>query len=171
MCLIILSDFLTGSMLGNTKDLDRVRDIYRVPYRIPLPPNSPVSFIKKKIDYLASQYYKIDFFQYSFIPTISNNPIGIISYKIKPKIGVLTPEDVSLFVDGDLNLDQKGYQSQEFKTSETKIKFTHNKNLLPTELRMTVLLSAIGKKRENNYLMIVIASKDKGGNLGFKIHY
>jgi hypothetical protein len=164
--LIILSDFLTGSMLGNTKDLDRVRDIYRVPYNIPLKPNSPVSFIKKKIDYLASQYYKIDFFQYSFIPTISNNPIGIISYKIKPKIGVLTPEDVSLFIDGDLNLDQKGYESQKFKTSETKIKFTHNKNLVPTELRMTVLLP-LGKN-EKIIFDDIIASKDKGGKWASK---
>jgi molecular chaperone DnaK (HSP70) len=138
--LIILSDFLTGSMLGNTKDLERVKDIYSVPYGIGLPPNSPVSFVKKKIDYLASQYYKIDFFQYSFISTATNNLIGIISYKIKPKIGVLTPEDVSLFVDGDLTIDQRGFQSQEFQTSETKIKFTHNHNLVPTELKMTIFL-------------------------------
>jgi len=138
--LILLSDFLTGSMLGNTKDLDRVRDIYRVTYGSGLPPTSPVTYIKKQIDFLASQYYKIDFFQYSFIPTNTNSQIGIISYKIKPKIGVLTPEDVSLFVDGDLRLDQQGYQSQQFKTSETKIKFTHNKNLFPAELRMTIIL-------------------------------
>jgi molecular chaperone DnaK (HSP70) len=158
--LIILSDFLTGSMLGNTKDLDRVKDIYRVQYGIGQPPNSPVSFIKKKIDHLASQYYKIDFFQYAFNSSPSN-PIGIISYKIKPKIGVLTPEDVSLFVDGDLSLDQRGYQSQEFKTSETKIKFTHNKNLLPTELRMAVILpSDIGDKVLFDQ---VVAAKNESG--------
>jgi len=157
--LIILSDFLTGSMLGNTKDLDRVRDIYRVSYNVPLSPNSPVGFIKKKIDYLASQYYKIDFFQYSFIPNITNSPIGIISYKIKPKIGVLTPEDVSLFIDGDLNLSQEGYESQEFKTCETQIKFTHNKNLVPTELKMTITLPSI----TGNKILFgdVIAKKDE----------
>jgi molecular chaperone DnaK (HSP70) len=138
--LVLLSDFLTGSMLGNTKDLDRVRDIYRVSYESGLPPTSPVTYVKKQIDYLASQYYKIDFFQYSFIPSNTSGPIGILGYKIKPKIGVLTPEDVSLFVDGDLSLDQRGYQSQIFKTSETSLKFTHNKNLVPTELRMTILL-------------------------------
>ncbi|UPT71043.1 MAG: hypothetical protein M0D53_01095 [Flavobacterium sp. JAD_PAG50586_2] len=139
--LILLSDFLTGSMLGNTKDLDRVRDIYRVTYGSRLQPTSPVTYIKKHIDFLTSQYYKIDFFQYSFIPANTNSPIGIIAYKIKPKIGVLTPEDVSLFVDGDLSLNQWGYQSQKFRTSETKIKFTHNKNLVPIELRMSVTLS------------------------------
>lgn len=159
--LILLSDFLTGSMLGNTKDLDRVRDIYRATYASGLPPTSPVTYIKKQIDFLASQYYKIDFFQYSFIPANTSNQIGIIAYKIKPKIGVLTPEDVSLFVDGDLSLDQRGYQSQEFKTSETKIKFTHNKNLIPTELRMTVILpSAIGDKVLFDE---VIAAKDETG--------
>ena len=145
--LILLSDFLTGSMLGNTKDLDRVRDIYRVPYGVELPPDSPVAYIKRQIDYLASQYYKIDFFQYSFISAHSNDLIGIIACKIKPKIGVLTPEDVSLFVDGDLSLDQQGYQSQYFLTNETKIKFTHNKNLVPAELKMTVILpQAAGDK-------------------------
>jgi len=159
--LILLSDFLTGSMLGNTKDLDRVRDIYRVSYGIGLPPNSPVTYIKRQIDFLASQYYKIDFFQYSFIPNNTSSPIGIIAYKIKPKIGVLTPEDVSLFVDGDLSLDQRGYQSQEFKTSETKIKFTHNQNLIPTELRMTVILpSSISEKV---LFDDVVAVKDETG--------
>jgi molecular chaperone DnaK (HSP70) len=159
--LILLSDFLTGSMLGNTKDLDRVRDIYRVPYGRGLQPSSAVTYIKKKIDFLASQYYKIDFFQYSFIPTNTSSPIGIIAYKIKPKIGVLTPEDVSLFVDGDLSLDQRGFQSQDFKTSETKIKFTHNKNLAPTELRMTVTLP-IGR---GNMIIFddLIARKDETG--------
>jgi molecular chaperone DnaK (HSP70) len=157
--LIILSDFLTGSMLGNTKDLDRVRDIYQVPCGIELPANSPVSYVKKEIDYLASQYYKIDFFQYSFIPRFTKNPIGIISFKIKPKIGVLTPEDVALFVDGDLSLDQRGYQSQQFKISKTKIKFTHNKNLIPTELRMTVSLP-FGNK-DTILFDDVIANKDE----------
>ncbi len=159
--LIILSDFLTGSMLGNTKDLDRVKDIYRVPYGIGLTPNSPVSFVKKKIDFLASQYYKIDFFQYSFIPTNTKNPIGIIAYKVKPKIGVLTPEDVSLFVDGDLSLDQRGYLSQQFKTSETSIKFTHNKNLIPTELRMIVTLPY--GNQDKVIFNDLIASRDETG--------
>lgn len=157
--LIILSDFLTGSMLGNTKDLDRVRDIYRVPYNVQLPSNSPVSYIKKEIDNLASQYYKIDFFQYSFIPNNSSNPIGIISYKIKPKIGVLTPEDVSLFIDGDMDLDQRGYESSIFKTSETQIKFTHNQNLVPNELKMTVALPVL--KGDKIIFDDIIAMRDE----------
>lgn len=135
---IILSDFLTGSMLGNTKDLDRIRDIFSVPYGINLPSNSPVSFIKSEIDKLAAQYYRIDFFQYSFITPSSNNLIGIIGFKVKPKVGILTPEDVALFVDGDLSLNQRGYKSQKFKTNKTKIKFTHNNNLKPTELALTI---------------------------------
>lgn len=157
--LIILSDFLTGSQLGNTKDLDRVKDIYSVSYATIPPENSAVSYIKKQIDYLASQYYKIDFFQYSFIPTNSKNAIGIISYKIKPKIGVLTPEDVSLFVDGELSLDQRGFQSQNFRTSETAIKFTHNKNLIPQELRLSIILPEDSSKIIFNDLIATIDEK------------
>ncbi|MDR2653203.1 MAG: hypothetical protein LBC68_12995 [Prevotellaceae bacterium] len=140
--LILLSDFLTGAMLGNTKDLNRVRDIYQVSYNATLSPTSPVTYIKKRIDYLASQYYKLDYFQYSFLTSQNDNwddkQIAIIGLKIKPKIGVLNPEDVALFVDGNLDLDQQGYQSQNFKMSDTKIKFTHNNNLVSTELRMTI---------------------------------
>ncbi|MDR1170384.1 MAG: hypothetical protein LBK97_06080, partial [Prevotellaceae bacterium] len=152
--LIILSDFLTGSLLGNTKDLDRVRDIFRVVYNTPLSNNSPVMWVKKEIDCLASQYYRIEFFQYSFV---SSSMIGILGYKIKPKVGTLTPEDVALFVDGDLDLYQKGYQSDKFKTSETKIKFTHNKNLVVTELRMNIALP------QNDSLLFsgVVASKNE----------
>jgi hypothetical protein len=160
--LIILSDFLTGSMLGNTKDLDRVKDIFLVPYTASLPSNSPVNYIKEKVDFLSAQYYKIDFFQYSFIPNNVNNRIGIISYKVKPKIGVLTPEDVSIFVDADLNLNQKGYKSLEFKTSETEIKFTHNQYLVPTQLRMTIFSFNQG----NSTILFdnVVAEKDEVGD-------
>jgi len=165
--LILLSDFLTGAMLGNTKDLNRVRDIYQVPYNATLSPTSPVTYIKKRIDYLASQYYKLDYFQYSFHAATNsrwdnNKQIAIIGLKIKPKIGVLTPEDVALFVDGNLDLDQKGYQSQNFKMSETKIKFTHNKNLMPTELRMTILQPT---DEGNNVIFDdVIAKKNESGS-------
>jgi molecular chaperone DnaK (HSP70) len=154
--LVILSDFLTGSLLGNTKDLERVRDIFTVPYSTPLSPDSPVSWIKKEIDYLASQYYRIEFFQYSFA---ASPMIGILGYKIKPKIGTLTPEDVALFVDGDLDLNQRGYRSDKFTTSKTKIKFTHNVNLTVTELRMNIALP------ENDTLLFgdVVASKNEAG--------
>jgi len=156
--LIILSDFLTGSMLGNTKDLDRVKDIYRVSYDRPTLDDSPVSFIKKKIDYIASQYFRIDFFQYSFISKANSQLMGILAYKIKPKVGVKTPEDVSLFVDGDLDLYQRGYKSEKFKTNKTKIKFTHNKNLEATELKMTIA--------SNNKVFFddAVASKNEAGN-------
>jgi molecular chaperone DnaK (HSP70) len=164
--LILLSDFLTGAMLGNTKDLNRVRDIYQVPYNAALSPTSPVTYIKKRIDYLSAQYYKLDYFQYAFLVASnnhwdSNKQIAIIGLKIKPKIGVSNPEDVALFVDGNLDLDQKGYQSQNFKMSDTKIKFTHNKNLVPTELRMTILLPA----DEGNTVIFddVIAKPDEAG--------
>ncbi|MDR2775985.1 MAG: hypothetical protein LBC19_14865, partial [Tannerella sp.] len=154
--LVILSDFLTGSLLGNTKDLDRVRDIFRLPYGAPLSPNSPVSWVKKEIDRLASQYYRIEFFQYSFV---ASPMIGILGYKIKPKVGTLTPEDVALFVDGDLDLNQRGYRSDRFTTSKTKIKFTHNRNLAVTELRMNIALP------QNDSLLFdgVVASKNKAG--------
>jgi molecular chaperone DnaK (HSP70) len=155
--LIILSDFLTGSLLGNTKDLDRVRDIFRVPYGTSLPSGSPVSRIKKKIDYLASQYYRIEFFQYSFV---ASPMIGILGYKVKPKVGTMRPEDVALFVDGDLDLNQRGYRSDKYATGRTKIKFTHNKNLTVTELRMNITLP-----RQNGASLFddVVASRNEAG--------
>lgn len=159
--LILLSDFMTGAMLGNTKDLDRVRDIYRVPYGIGLTSHSPVNSIQKQIDYLASKYYKVDYFQYSFIPDNTRTPIGIIAYKIKPKVGLRTLEDVSVFVDGDLSLEQKGYNSDLFKTSETKIKFTHNEKLEPVELRLTIVMPS--SNGESVLFDDVVATLDKAG--------
>lgn len=159
--LIILSDFLTGSMLGNTRDLDRIKDIYNLPYNTKLPINSPPEIIKKRADFLASKFYKIDFFQYSFIPNTNNNPIGIIAYKIKPKVGVLSPEDVSLFVDSDIKMEQKGYQERKFQISETQIKFTHNADLAATELRLK-----IGRPLESSQIIYfdeIIAKKDSAG--------
>lgn len=136
--LIILSDFLTGSALGNTKDLDRVRDIFQVPYGTNLPDHSPVSYIKNEINYLHSQYYRIDFFQYSFRPRTTTNAIGILGYKIKPKAGALTPEDISFSIDDDLSIHQRGYESTRFRINATRLKFTHNPDLVPQELLLSI---------------------------------
>jgi len=159
--LILLSDFLAGSMFGNTEDLNRVRDIFHVVYGVSIPPHSPVGYIKKQIDFLASQYYKIDFFQYAFQPLNGAKRIGIISYKIKPKVGVLTPENIALFVDGNLHLNQRGYKSKEFRVSATSIKFTHNISLKPQELKLIISMP-VGKK-DSVLFNDVIASKNATG--------
>lgn len=155
--LIILSDFLTGASFGNTRDLDRVKDIYRVEYYKRLSSSSPVSYIKNHIDQLAAKFYKVDYFQYSFVPRTTSNPIGIIAYKIKPKVGIRSPEDITLFVDGDLGLKQRGYESATFFTTDASIKFTHNNHLNVDE----VLMSVVGDKGDV-FFQDLIASKSKG---------
>ncbi|MBR9999767.1 MAG: Hsp70 family protein, partial [Cyclobacteriaceae bacterium] len=163
-------DFLTGSMFGNKKDLDRVRDIYKIPYRANLPVNSPVRYIRDQIDYLASGFYKIDYFEFSFNnPVQPEDPISIIAFKVKPKAGVQTPEDVALFVDGDLNLRQKGYQSMLFQISGTEIKFTHNARLKPEELSLIISLPG---REERILFSDIIASKtpDEGWISGYAVN-
>ncbi len=145
--LVLLSDFKTGSMLGNKLDLDRVRDIFQVAYNVSISSKSPVSFIKKEIDFLSSRYYKIDFFEYAFLTPVSDEPIGVIVSKVKPKVGILAPEDVALFVDGEWELDQRGYHSTTFRTSPTEIRFTHNQDLTVTEIRLTISMAQAGKEK------------------------
>ena len=135
--LILLSDFLSGSMQGNKQDFNRIKEAYGYSPTGPLPPNSAPAFIKKFSDGLASKYYKIDFFDFAF----SGSPQpGIIGFKIKPQAGSLTPEDISIFVDADIDLYQRGYQSRNFSISDTRIKFTHNKYLKPQEVYLKILL-------------------------------
>jgi len=158
---IILSDFLTGSSLGNKKDLDRVRDIFEVSYASPLYRGAPVYDIKDEIDRAGSRFFKIDYFEYAFTSGRSNNAIAIIGYKIKPDAGKVSPEDLSLFVDGDLRLSQKGYQSTDFRLYPTLIKFTHNNALQPVRLRMEISLEKGG--RSSPIFIDTIAVKDARG--------
>lgn len=156
--LIILSDFLTGAMLGNTRDLDRVKDIYGVKYYERITSASPVSYLKQHIDQLAAKFYKVDYFQYSFVSQTSNQPIGIIAYKIKPKVGIRSPEDVAIFIDGDLGLRQKGYESTTFSTTDVSVKFTHNPSLSVEEVHMSILSDNGG----HTFFSGAVASKATG---------
>ncbi len=135
--LILLSDFLTGSMLGNKNDFNRLKESFGYPGGLPVPGNSPPAVVKAFIDELSDKYYRIDFFEYSFT---GKPQIGIISYKIKPKAGSLKPEDISILVDNDLSIKQLKYQSPKFSVSDCLVKFTHNKNLITTHLSLKLEL-------------------------------
>jgi molecular chaperone DnaK (HSP70) len=136
--LIILSDFLTGSMHGNKMDFNRIRDIYSYSYDRVLPENSAPNLIKSFTDKLSSAYYKIDYFEFAFDRTITQKPISIIGYKVKPKAGNYNPEDVAIFIDSDIELIQRGYRSEKFRILESYIRFTHNDNLKPIEVTLKI---------------------------------
>lgn len=135
--IILLSDFLSGSMQGNKQDFNRIKEAYGYSPTATLSPNDAPSLIKKFSDGLAARYYKIDFFDFAFFG--SPQP-GIIGFKIKPQAGSLTPEDISIFVDADIDLYQRGYRSRSFSISDTRIKFTHNKYLKPAEVSLKITL-------------------------------
>lgn len=136
--LIILSDFLTGSMHGNKMDFNRIRDIYSYSYDRVLPENSAPNLIKSFTDKLSAAYYKIDYFEFTFDRTITQKPISIIGYKVKPKAGNYNPEDVAIFIDSDIELVQRGYRSEKFRIPESYIRFTHNDNLKPIEVTLKI---------------------------------
>jgi len=159
--LIILSDFLTGSMHGNKMDFDRIKDIYSYSYSKTLPGNSPPNLIKLFTDNLSSAFYKIDYFEFTFNNTINAKPISIIGYKIKPKAGKLNPEDVSIFVDSDLELRQRGYRSKKFKIPESAIKFTHNNHLKLVEVALQISIPHNGS--QNTIFSDIIATADNNG--------
>jgi hypothetical protein len=142
--LIILSDFLTGSMHGNKMDFNRIKDIYSYSYNRVLPKNSPPDLIKSFTDKLSSAYYKIDYFEFAFLKDHfqqQREDISIIAYKIKPKAGNYNPEDVAIFIDSDLELIQRGYKSEKFRIPESYLRFTHNDNLKPIEVTLKISIS------------------------------
>ncbi len=156
--LIILSDFLTGSMHGNKMDYNRIKDVYKYPYNTDLPKNSAPSLIKSFTDELASFFYKIDYFEITFNNTLNKKPISIISYKIKPKAGNYSPEDVSMFIDSDIKLIQKSYKSSKFNIPKSFLRFTHNSNIKPQKVYLKISIPD-----GNNQLILfddIIAFKD-----------
>jgi molecular chaperone DnaK (HSP70) len=145
--LIILSDFLTGSMHGNKMDFNRIRDIYSYSYDKVLPENSAPNLIKSFTDKLSAAYYKIDYFEFTFDRTITQKPISIIGYKVKPKAGNYNPEDVAIFIDSDIELIQRGYRSEKFRIPESYIRFTHNDNLKPIEVTLKISIPHNGTSK------------------------
>ena len=139
--IIILSDFLTGSMHGNKEDFKRIKDIYSYPYNTRLPENSAPNLIKSYTDKLLSAFYKIEFFEIAFLKSLypkQEDDISIIGYIVKPKAGNYNPEDVAIFVDSDIELVQRGYRSEKFRIPESYIRFTHNDNLKPIEVTLKI---------------------------------
>lgn len=156
--LIILSDFLSGSMQGNKQDYNRIKEVYGYSAVGNVPANSAPDLIKNFSDKLASRFYKVDFFDFTF----SGSPKpAIIAYKIKPQAGDISPEDISIFLDSDIELKQLGYRSKNFRISGTKIRFTHNQNLKPVEVSLQI--SITGSDKEYFLFDKIIASLNTEG--------
>ncbi len=134
--LIIVSDFLTGSQFGNKNDFLRLKDIYRYSYDNALSQKTAPNIIKEYINDLSGAFYPIDYFEYAF-GTKKNN-VGLIAYKIKPKAGKERPEDVSMFIDGNVELEQISYKGGEFNLSKSQLRFIHNDKIHIDELSLSV---------------------------------
>lgn len=135
--LIIVSDFLTGSELGNKEDYLRLRDIYKYyPYKRELSANAAPNVILNYINKLSNAFYPIKYFEYVFRSW--QEGLGIIAYKIKPKAGLQRSEDLSIFIDGNVDLKQIRYQGDEYTLSESKLRFTHNDKLKVEDLNLTI---------------------------------
>jgi len=135
--LIIMSDFLTGSEFGNRKDFERIKEVFGYNDK-----NSP-EIIRNYISKIESKFYLLDYFEFGITPIkhpqkSSGTKLGIIAYKIKPKASYLDNENLSIFVDADLNIYQKKYQGTKFNISDTKIKFTHGNDLLLAKLSLLI---------------------------------
>jgi len=122
--LIIVSDFLTGSEFGNKEDYLRLRDAYKYSYTRKLSDAAAPNVILNYINGLSNAFYPIKYFEYVF--RTDEDDIGIVAYKIRPKVGMQRPEDVSIFIDGNVEIEQLDYQGSEYRLSENKLRFSHN---------------------------------------------
>ncbi|MBW6490449.1 MAG: Hsp70 family protein [Lentimicrobium sp.] len=140
--LILLSDFLSGTMHGNKNDFKRIKELYGYSTNATnLPATSAPVLLNTFANLLSANYYKIDFFEFAFLKTQfpqQREDISIIGYKIKPKAGNYNPEDLAIFMDSDIELEQRGYRSGKFRIPATALRFTHNENLKPIELKLKI---------------------------------
>ncbi|MGB8193041.1 MAG: hypothetical protein WCF67_14025, partial [Chitinophagaceae bacterium] len=151
--LIILSDFLTGSAFGNKKDFERILELYR--YR----DNTSARVIKDHVEKNSAAFYKTEYFDFSM--DVGNKSIGALAYLVKPAIGSARAESYSLYIDGNLDMEQDAYKSDLFNISETDIRFTHNNNFQPLTVRLKVWKQK-GKDKQLIYDSVVAA--DAGSN-------
>lgn len=137
---IEISDFLTGSDFGNKEDFKRLRELYT--YRSATP-----DLIQDYADSLDDGYYRIK--SSVFSTTSENAKLAAFAYTIKPKIGGVHPESWSLFIDGNLQLDQKGYQQERFSLSPVTLSFNHNQRFYWRTVHLRIFKD--GEKKEILY--------------------
>lgn len=159
--LIILSDFLTGSEFGNRNDFLRLKDIYRYNYSMSLPPKAAPIIIRNYINNLSNAFYPVNYFEYAFISRSNGNNIGIIAYKIRPKAGKTRLEDVNIFIDGNIELEQRSHKGSSFNLSETLLRFTHNKWVTIEEILLSVNTDS-DTSQNASFKSIIAKRNDKG---------
>jgi len=128
--LLVVSDFLTGSDFGNQNDFLRILELYGDHAASP-------PLIKAYADSLRAGFYRIDYPYFTVSSAVAG--IGALAYIIKPKLGRVSPETYSLIVDGNLKLEQEGYNSQVFALSSSTITFAHNQHFEPEGVRLRIL--------------------------------
>jgi hypothetical protein len=130
--LIIFSDFASGSVGPSMNDLDRIKELCNYDYLY-------YNAYMKSYNNMKSNFYKIDYF------TWEKNPIMASAYKIKPMAGSIKPEEVSTFLNSDLDIYQNGFLSEDYTIKKIQIKFTNNNNLIIKGIRLKVTAISDGK--------------------------
>lgn len=122
--LLILSDFLTGSINGNKKDAEKLRQVMNVGN------TTRGNDIINNLDIpLRSKFYTINYFDFVYnVNNDLNKNISIIGYKVKPLIGKTSSEDCVFMIDSDVDIAQKQYGSDNYKFSPIQFKFTHKED-------------------------------------------
>lgn len=153
--LIIVSDFLTGSHLGNKDDFKRLQDVYSFGYNRELAQTDAPVIIDQFISRLASGYNPVKYFEYAVESGLNSlKSVGIIAYKVLPKMGRQIPENVSWYVDGNLEIEQKAYLSPKYSISPVQLRFAHNDKVEVQDIQLALSTGGVA-----NPIVLNLASR------------
>ncbi|WP_254410982.1 Hsp70 family protein [Dyadobacter diqingensis] len=129
--LVILSDFLTGSVQGNKQDLSVLKNyVYKGQ---PLDDNATVTLIEAEFKSLDENAFTAE-----KIKDINLGRLCILVNKIRPRIEQNESPSSGLSLENSLHLTQKGFHSGIFSMGEGQLRFAHNASLNIRDAIITV---------------------------------
>ncbi len=133
--LIVLSSTSVPPTDYNNTDLSNLKSITGS--------NPLFNNIQQQADLLSKQYQRKDYFNFQF------SDGGIFGYYLSPKNVEPASAQTAVYIDGEIELSQNGFNSSDFIISPFELNYPQSENLKPIQIFLTV-----SRQDENNNTVI-----------------
>lgn len=117
---IVVSDFMAGSTFGNRQDESLLKGAF----------GNKSKTIIDRANFLNSQFFKIDYFDYYTRVKQNNTLLGFTAFKVRPMLGSPVPENLDIRLNSNINFAQTSFLSDIYDMDAIDVVFSHNERTL-----------------------------------------
>lgn len=155
--IIIASNFQSGlDDIGTSQDRNTLIDMIGERGSMSKP---TLEFFEQRFKTLSDPFYQIPVFKKEFISSIPNK--NALPTALGYKLGLQSLQGVSTYITSNIDIQQKGFESPQYKIGVTNVAFNHDNNLVIDSVKLKVFED---KSQKELYNCIISEGELSNGN-------